>query len=337
MPLGFAKSVFTKASAAVTYTASYLVVAGGASGGCWVGGGGGAGGYRTSYSSDASGGGASTETPFNLTQGKTYTITVGAGGAAVDGSSAANADVGNNGTASSISGFGISTVSTTGGGGGGCNVDFVGPPPGTVTAKQSGLAGGSGGGAGRGDTSSTGYPTYGLGGAGTANEGYAGGTVTASNGLGGQGGGGAGEAGDTDGDTYGGDGVVSTILDVSTASTNSVGEIISGTQVWFAGGGAGCNASGDNTNGGLGGGGDGIQGPELAGQQVDGDPNTGGGGGGQRDAGYSGTISGAGGSGCVILRMPTADYSGTTTGSPTVATIGSDTVIIFKGSGSYTA
>jgi hypothetical protein len=34
--------------------------------------------------------------------------------------------------------------------------------------------------------------------------------------------------------------------------------------------------------------------------------------------------------------MPTANYSGTTSGSPTVSTDGSDTVIVFNGSGSYT-
>jgi hypothetical protein len=34
-------------------------------------------------------------------------------------------------------------------------------------------------------------------------------------------------------------------------------------------------------------------------------------------------VGGAGGKGVVILRMPTANYSGTTTGSPTVTTDGS--------------
>ena len=45
-----------------------------------------------------------------------------------------------------------------------------------------------------------------------------------------------------------------------------------------------------------------------------------------------------GGSGVVILRMLTSQYSGTTTGSPTVATgVSGQTVITFTGSGSYTA
>jgi hypothetical protein len=34
--------------------------------------------------------------------------------------------------------------------------------------------------------------------------------------------------------------------------------------------------------------------------------------------------------------MPTASYSGTTTGSPTVTTDGSDTVVVFNSSGSIT-
>jgi hypothetical protein len=45
----------------------------------------------------------------------------------------------------------------------------------------------------------------------------------------------------------------------------------------------------------------------------------------------------SGQSGVVILRMLTSNYSGTTTGSPTVSTSGSDTIVKFTGSGSYTA
>jgi hypothetical protein len=44
----------------------------------------------------------------------------------------------------------------------------------------------------------------------------------------------------------------------------------------------------------------------------------------------------AGGDGVVILRMLTADYSGTTTGSPTVTTDGSYTVLKYLSSGTYT-
>ncbi len=61
--------------------------------------------------------------------------------------------------------------------------------------------------------------------------------------------------------------------------------------------------------------------------------NTGNGGGGCYN---SNCPAGAGGSGLVVLRMPTADYSGTTTGSPTVTTSGTDTILTYTGSGTYT-
>jgi hypothetical protein len=50
------------------------------------------------------------------------------------------------------------------------------------------------------------------------------------------------------------------------------------------------------------------------------------------------SITGAsGGSGVVILSVPTSNYSGITTGSPTVTTSGSNTILQFTGLGSYTA
>ena len=63
-----------------------------------------------------------------------------------------------------------------------------------------------------------------------------------------------------------------------------------------------------------------------------GDANSGGGGG---AANRFATTSGAGGSGAVMLRMKTSTYSGTTSGSPTVVTDGGDTILIYKGSGTY--
>jgi hypothetical protein len=62
----------------------------------------------------------------------------------------------------------------------------------------------------------------------------------------------------------------------------------------------------------------------------DGTANTGGG------AGAGGGGGGAGGSGVVILRMATSDYTGTKTGSPTVSTDGSDTILVYTASGTYT-
>jgi hypothetical protein len=38
-----------------------------------------------------------------------------------------------------------------------------------------------------------------------------------------------------------------------------------------------------------------------------------------------------------ILSVPTANYTNTTTGSPTITTSGSNTIIKFTSSGSYTA
>jgi hypothetical protein len=46
---------------------------------------------------------------------------------------------------------------------------------------------------------------------------------------------------------------------------------------------------------------------------------------------------GAGGKGVVILSMPLANFSNTTTGSPTESDDGTTKVLIFNGDGSYTA
>ena len=183
---------------------------------------------------------------------------------------------------------------TIGGGGGG---------KGYATAAPT--TGGSGGGSG-GASSNNG--AAGNAGGYTPVEGYAGGTGHSSIQCGG-GGGGAGAAGNnggsggTDGD--GGDGVQSTILSYANAQTASVGELISGSQVWYAGGGAGSAYSGSGTTGnttipGKGGGGH----WNYAGYPTnggDGDPNTGGGGSGGSSDNASG---GTGGSGVIILRYP---------------------------------
>ena len=58
-------------------------------------------------------------------------------------------------------------------------------------------------------------------------------------------------------------------------------------------------------------------------------PVVGGGGGGDTRA------AGSGGSGIVVLRLNTSDYSGAHTGSPTVTTSGSETILTYTGSGTY--
>jgi hypothetical protein len=172
---------------------------------------------------------------------------------------------------------------------------------GTGITTITSIAGGRGGrlGANGGNGGSGG----GGNGLGTANQGFNGG-----GGSGDTGGGGAAEAGETDGSGQGGDGLSSSIT---------------GTSVARAGGG-----SADSATAATGGGGAIINGNEGTAGTV----NTGSGG--ARWGGVS--TSGAGGSGVVILRMPTAFYSGTTTGSPTVTTDGSDKVIVFNASGTYT-
>jgi hypothetical protein len=255
------------------YTASYLMVAGGGGGGSGQtgvnqGAGGGAGGYLSGSS-------------LSLTVGTTYTVTVGAGGAAPSSS------IGSNGTDSSITGL----TTAVGGGGGGYSTN--------------GAAGGSGGGGGG---------IIGTGGAATSGQGSNGGNANGSS-YGG-GGGGAGAVG---------------------SSSNGVGGIglqssITGTATYYAGGGGGGFGGSGSPAGGLGGGGQGSNSGGTG--QTAGTVNTGGGGGGGQGDGSSGA---AGGSGVVIISVPTANYSGTTSGSPTVTTSGSNTIMTFTASGSYTA
>ena len=111
----------------------------------------------------------------------------------------------------------------------------------------------------------------------------------------------------------------------------------------YAGGGGG-HTDGRYTNspstssGGLGGGGNGGRygGSSGLANAQNGTANLGGGGGSAYGNSTYGTI-GSGGSGVVILKVPTASYSGTTTGSPTITTSGSFTIIKFTGSGTYTS
>jgi len=249
-------------------------------------------------------GGFRTATGFTLTGGTTYTITVGAGGA---GSTLTTA----RGTNGSDSVF--STITSTGGGGGGS-------AGGTSAATLTGATGGSGGG---GAADSVTGATFGAGGAGNTpstspSQGNNGGSGIGTSNFGGGGGGGAGGVGSAGLTTAGGAG------GAGTASS------LSGASVTYAGGGGG----GHNATGGAAGAGGGGAGGVGAGAGGTGTANTGGGGGGDGNGGSSG---GTGGSGIVIISIPTVFYSGTTTGSPTVTTSGSNTILKYTGSGTYTA
>jgi len=176
---------------------------------------------------------------------------------------------------------------------------------GTQPVFNDGNDGGSGGGA---------YNT-GVGGSGTVGQGNDGGDGAPLAGGGGGGSGGVGSDG-TPGSPGGNGG---------SATANS----ITGTPVSYAGGGGGGAPA--QPNGGASGGGGATAGVGNPVGSSNATANTGSGSGGSND--FS---TGAGGSGVVILRVATADYPGTTSGSPTVTTDGTDTIIKFTGSGSYT-
>jgi hypothetical protein len=279
------------------YSADYLVVAGGGGGGNAHAGGGGAGGMRTGTAS--------------LSLGTVYTATIGGGGAGAT----SNQSRGTNGTDSSLSGSGLTTITSTGGGGGGSRTD-------NVNSACQGAAGGSGGGGGGQDSSQ--YPPNPTGGAGTSGQGNTGGTgIGGGTQAGGGGGGGASAVGANAAANVSGNG--------GAGSASS----ITGSSVTYAGGGGGGAYVGNTRGtGGAGGGGNGAS--TSAGSA--GTANTGGGGGGGASVGGSGGGNGlAGGSGVVILSVPTANYTGTTTGSPTITTSGSNTIIKFNSTGTYTA
>jgi hypothetical protein len=199
----------------------------------------------------------------------------------------------------SVLSFGAITETAYGGGGG---ADFV-----------SNFAGGSGGsGGGETGTATKGAGTYStfLGNAGGSNS-------TTGNG----GGGGAGSVGGNASGTTGGNG--------GSGSASS----ITGSSVTYAGGGGGGGGKSGGAGGSGGSGGGGAGGGQGS-NGTAGTVNTGGGGG---ASGASSNNGGSGGSGVVILSVPTANYSGTTTGSPTVTTSGSNKILTFTSSGTYTA
>ena len=232
--------------------------------------------------------------------GTVITVTVGDGGATGN----------NSGSNSSISGSGLTTITSAGGGNGG---------------GDTAVAGGSGGGGSSqvnagasGNTPNT-----------SPSQGSAGGNgLVSSPTMVGGGGGGAGQVGGNGSTPFtGGNG------------GNGTSSSITGSPVTYAGGGGGGarNATGSPSTAGTGGtGGGGAGGTEQSPYvPVAGTANTGGGGGGNHA--FNAIPSGAGGKGVVILSMPLARFSGTVTGSPTESDDGTTKVLIFNGSGSYTA
>jgi hypothetical protein len=310
-PQSSASNSVTPISSTVS-NVDYLVVAGGGAGASKAvssvaSGGGGAGGLRSTVT--ATGGGGTLETALTLNVGTTYTVTVGGGATGAAGTSAENGVLAASGTNSSISGTGLTTITSTGGGG---------AAGGQHTQVNNASNGGSGGGGGAGDA-----PAQGAG-SGTSGQGYAGGTGTPSGSntvRSGGGGGGAGAAGGNGGSGNNGSG------------GNGVAVSITGSSVTYAGGGGAACGDSSGTKAGSGGSGGGGAGSVSTGAHAgSGDANSGSGGG-----GFSGSVAnngGSGGSGVVIIRALQAAAS--TTGSPTYTTSGSYHIYKFTGSGSIT-
>jgi hypothetical protein len=282
-----------------------------------VGGGGGAGASAGSGGGGSGGGaGGVIANTFVLTPGTTYTVTVGAGGTgSTNLNSGGGVAAGGNGGNSVVSGSGLTTQTAIGGGGGQAGNSSLGSP--TWNAGN----GGSGGG---GYDSTNGY------GQGTAGQGNNGGVSYDS------GGGGAGGTGFPISSLVGGDGGL------------AISSTITGSTVYYAGGGGGGNTGyTPATAGGLGGhtattaqkGGAGDGGTCVSGvygtNGTAGTANTGGGAGGPGFGAAYHTppynTSNAGGSGVVIFSAPQAAV--TVTGSPTVTTSGGNTIYTFTGSG----
>ena len=263
----------------------------------------GGGGAPGTTGGEGGGGGAGGFQEYNsayLVKGKVYTVTVGGGGG---GTSSYNVRA-TRGAPSSIKGANLQCMPSAGGGPGATY------PAQTPQGKGYGIGGdgASGGGGGGNYNDNSSRPMH-YGGKGIGGQGTDGGDGMWASGYGGGGGGGAGQAGGSGNNSNGNAG----------NGGNGLQSDITGTNTYYAGGGAGNSTATDGT-GGQGGGGD---------TDNSGTANTGGG------AGAGNTKNG--GSGVVIIRVLTTDYSGTTSGSPTVTTDGSHKVIKFTGSGTYTA
>lgn len=232
-----------------------------------VGGGGGAGVNR------AGGGGAGgLVAASTILQSGPYSVVVGAGGATQTNS---------NGTQSSIG-----NVIAAGGGFGGYD-DFP--------------SGGNGGSGGGGMASGSGSGGSGTGISGQGNNGGAG---VVSNSAGGGGGGGAGAAGSAGSASAGGNGGIGSSAFSAWGAATGTGQLSSGLYYFAGGGGGGKNSSGTAGTGGLGGGGNGQVGSGTSSTPGAAGTGGGGGGGGGTTGVVSGSATGTGGSGIVIVRYP---------------------------------
>jgi len=267
-------------------------------------GGGGSGGDGDAGGAGA--GGVVTATGLFLRRGEQYTITVGA---SVPGTISATSNSGTQGNDSIVSGTGIDTIT---GGGGGFGTG------GSPSAGDGNATNGSGGGCSYFKLlSGNGVGTGGDGGDQSLSPDWP--SIAAPQ-FGAPGGGGASQDGGFGSDAAGGDGGDGVQSDI----------IEAGTDVYYGGGGGGKSHYTPGGAGGQGGGGAGSSGHGPSG--VAGTANTGGAGGGTNDG-----TSGGGGSGIVVLRLLSTDWSGTVTGSPTETTDGDYKVLKFTGDGSYTA
>jgi hypothetical protein len=212
-----------------------------------------------------------------------YPITVGAGGAGVNG--AAQGNPGSNSV--------FSTITSTGGGGAGGGNSIFPYGPGRF-----GLPGGSGGGGGfwqcgpiaTGGTGNT--PPV------SPSQGNSGGTTSPPGARGGGGGGAIAVGSNGTGSVGGAGGVGAGIPNAMGTSGENCGA-----YYYFSGGGGGSGDCSPFANGAIGGGGDaGPSGPGASGNGVAGTANTGGGGGGAGGLGAVGNLGAAGGSGIVIIR-----------------------------------
>ena len=215
------------------------------------------------------------------------------------------------------------TIGTGGSTGSNCNAGGTGNDSSitglvTITSDGGGYSGsGTLGGGGAGGSGGSGYDG---GGAATANQGYPGIRSLFNSTYWAGGGGGAASQGNT----------------VQDNGNGGAGLQVNGT-FYAGGGGTGQSNLYGSGDGGTGGGGDG-QNLNFYTTPCDGDVNTGGGAGGgtYTTSGVPGTTRGGqGGSGVVILQMRSSDYSGNTTGSPTVSSAGGLVTLTYTGSGTY--